>query len=1121
MIKTSLRFIIAIITCMIADIAAATSPIFHNLPLEQACPIYSIDQDSDGMIWLGTANGLYSFDGYRFVEHHKAYGNTLIYSLRAIDNYVVIGGKNGLSVYDRHQGQTVAMNRDIKDEVRTIVCQGGQLLIGSKKTLYSLTPHKKEVNIISHLPHDILSICPTDRGLLIGTLHGLYEITEKKCQHLDIFTSQQQSTVSALEYDQKTGRYWLGTYQRLFSYDIHTGDLKVAHGSNGMVIKSMTNTPQGLFVCSDDGLYVMKDGNVEHIQHDSRNISSLGSNVVWNVYYDSSGNILLGTDQCLSIIMQNKWGCFHSLSTMTGSNMGNDLTCMLTDSHGTIWMGGTVGLIHLTQPACWFMQNDSNYPISHNRVRDICEDSKHNIWISTDIGINLYNSHHIKMAHRMIMDALTHKEVPWIYSMLDDRNGKLWLGACDDGIYVTTPSALYEAEHICIPEKHIVKGLCSQSIRQLTLGKGNKIWVRTTKGISIIDSRTYRVSTLTKERCSLLCADHEGNMWVAHSKGIDVYSTPGRLLRTINFGTPMNNGTHVTAMLEIDGNMWIVMPTFCAIYHKGQWITNVRIPFITAHSACYDTIHKQIVIGGVDGTVTLDPQSILQQPHKHSVILSDLLVNGKLYLPQSGSLQSTAHICLDHSQNNLEFFFSDLPLQHAEMTIYAYRLKGLEKEWHYLMKTSDKIVYNSIPHGDYTLEIHAVDGLGTVGNEVYALKIDILPPWYLTLWAKIIYMLLACAIIYGGVKLYFIRKNLHKEQIARQQIMEESSARIRFYNNLSQNLHQGLSRVMSLITVLAEKDNDPLNRSDFKRLGYESTCLNAFIHQALDTGKSHAADGETALHDINIISFCDAIIQGMAEDIRKRKIKLTHHYSSASLFYRVNIIEWDSVVYTLLRSIIDYSVDGASIAANIIISDANQNFTVSLSSTIFAITEDKLPHFFQQYYDLTDDGNMCRTHDMYLIKDYAEQHNGTADVSVDDNGMTTISLTLPLDRAEERIGLKPAISVISQRDDKLLKEITSIIESNISNSDFNVTELQKEVGIGSKLLYRKVKLCTGMSPVEYIRDIRMKRAAMLLSEGRFAISEVMYMVGFSNSGYFSKCFQKAFGTTPTNFMRQH
>ena len=69
-------------------------------------------------------------------------------------------------------------------------------------------------------------------------------------------------------------------------------------------------------------------------------------------------------------------------------------------------------------------------------------------------------------------------------------------------------------------------------------------------------------------------------------------------------------------------------------------------------------------------------------------------------------------------------------------------------------------------------------------------------------------------------------------------------------------------------------------------------------------------------------------------------------------------------------------------------------------------------------------------------------------------------------------------------------------------------------------VYRKVKQLTGLSPVEYIKNIRMKKAAMLLEQKKFSVAEVMYMVGFSSSSYFSKCFQNEFGVTPKQFIEK-
>ena len=132
----------------------------------------------------------------------------------------------------------------------------------------------------------------------------------------------------------------------------------------------------------------------------------------------------------------------------------------------------------------------------------------------------------------------------------------------------------------------------------------------------------------------------------------------------------------------------------------------------------------------------------------------------------------------------------------------------------------------------------------------------------------------------------------------------------------------------------------------------------------------------------------------------------------------------------------------------------------------------------------------------------------------------TSSSTADEDADEKKSEVAAAEPELSEADQHLLDEINHAIEEHMIDSDFNVTMLQEVMGIGNKQLYRKVKALTGMTPVEYIRDLRMQKAAKLLSAGKFSVSEVMYTVGFSNSSYFSKCFSKVFGMTPTEYMKQ-
>lgn len=102
-------------------------------------------------------------------------------------------------------------------------------------------------------------------------------------------------------------------------------------------------------------------------------------------------------------------------------------------------------------------------------------------------------------------------------------------------------------------------------------------------------------------------------------------------------------------------------------------------------------------------------------------------------------------------------------------------------------------------------------------------------------------------------------------------------------------------------------------------------------------------------------------------------------------------------------------------------------------------------------------------------------------------------------------------------DEALMNAIMRIVGENMMNEGFNVTLLAEMLHLNQKQLYRKLKQLTGKTPVEFIRQKRLQKAASLLEQKCFTVSEVMYKVGFSNPSYFSKCFQKEFGVLPREF----
>jgi YesN/AraC family two-component response regulator len=104
--------------------------------------------------------------------------------------------------------------------------------------------------------------------------------------------------------------------------------------------------------------------------------------------------------------------------------------------------------------------------------------------------------------------------------------------------------------------------------------------------------------------------------------------------------------------------------------------------------------------------------------------------------------------------------------------------------------------------------------------------------------------------------------------------------------------------------------------------------------------------------------------------------------------------------------------------------------------------------------------------------------------------------------------------------DSFLAKLLDVMDKQMDNNTLTVDELVEEMGMGRTVFFNKLKTMTGMSPVEFIREMRIKRAAQLLEDRRYNITEVTYMVGMNDSRYFSKCFKNTYGVTPSDYRKQ-
>ncbi|UCG28105.1 MAG: response regulator, partial [Bacteroidales bacterium] len=123
------------------------------------------------------------------------------------------------------------------------------------------------------------------------------------------------------------------------------------------------------------------------------------------------------------------------------------------------------------------------------------------------------------------------------------------------------------------------------------------------------------------------------------------------------------------------------------------------------------------------------------------------------------------------------------------------------------------------------------------------------------------------------------------------------------------------------------------------------------------------------------------------------------------------------------------------------------------------------------------------------------------------------------ERYSKEVTLEPGDIAVTSADERFLQKTLACIEEHMGDSDFDVRQFQDEMSMSRMQLFRKLKALVGYTPSEFIRNLRLKRAAKLLDQDYGNVAEVCYEVGFNNLSYFAKCFKELFGVLPSEYLK--
>ncbi len=1114
----SKQFILLLIVWLLCSMPVSAVR-FHNIHIDGASTVCSFVQDKYGIIWIGTENGLYSYDGYmcypKFSSHTR--NNTRIHSMLMADrNVIILGTENGIMEYNIEKDKyTYLGNGNLKD-VRAIARMGNKIILGASNGVYVLDVKTRKISDLG-IHHTVYSLLNTKEGLLAGTLNGLFIAEKGKIRRI-VLPGERQPLVNSLLFDKRRHTVWIGCEGALYNSNLKQHlPIPLLAGNS---VKAMTfDKDNNLLIGTDNGLYVYSTlGKAERMIHDARDNYSLSNNIVWSVFRDRWNNIWAGTDNGLSMYYGSSYYSYISIADITQSGEGNCLHNIFRDRMDRMWLGGTNGLLCYRNigssynDILWYRQNSAKTPLSHNRIRNIYEDCDGDIWVATDHGINWFDNSIGKFRNFIITDKTGKYSCSWAYDILLDNKHRLWVAAYMGGIFIIDKKRLLASNGIITADFHLddAKGrLGSIHIGQMAMDSNGYVWAMAYgKSIDAIDTKTFKViSRTTDKSINYLTSDRKGRIWAGYDGGVIMFTSPKSKPIEHDFHDNMPS-SRIISLIDVGGNIWAIGEDICRIINLDGRDIHFKIPVINAITAYYSIKEKMVYIGGNDGFVTINPRAVSNYKSNKQLWLSSLLVNGKEYCSENNSVSLLHDIVLNHDENNLTFRLSDLPYDNIPQAIYAYKLEGSDADWQYLKGGNAEISYNALPYGKYTLLVKNID---SANADIYKLDININAPWYLSIWAKLIYLIIIILAVRWVMHFYAVKKNLQQEQLARRRIMEQSEARVRFFVHLSNEIKKSLVHIISPIYALLDNGNE--DNRQMEEIRNHSVALNALIFNSLDYDGASSED-ETVKPELSAVD----IVRYMKYTVNDIKNKYSHAIKLdsdvSSLTTEIDIVRWDIAVNSLLAFIIRHSKEDSETVVTLHSDIADKRMEVVMSDRNMNIKDPERQFVFQKYGPDSNDADNISS-GLFIAKKYIEMHRGSISLEKTAIGTFVFKISLPLDNAASVNS-----SSDSNTEDRLFSKAMAAIEEHISDSDFNVTSLQTELGVGNKLLYRKIKQVTGMTPVEYIRDIRMKKAALLLREGKFTVSEVMFMVGFSNSGYFSKCFQRTFGMTPTEYSKK-
>ena len=1100
------RFILLLtIVCLGFPIYAANrhdTP-FRNITVEDgllANGVRNIVQDRFGFIWFGTDNGLCRYDGtsihpFRIMENGA---NQFISALMADEDGLYVGTDNGVFFFQFQLEKFQRIAPEIRSTVRDFsLDRDGQVWISMDgHSIFRYVPKTKKIKKYT-IPSSSASmtIAYADAQNRIWAIGGngdgmVSQLNKVKDVFEPVrFVSTLADYGSYTMLQMKDGSLWLGTWNNglLRIHDDSTLEQVINPSLAGVgnhIHCLYELSPTQLLVGCDDGLlcYNPQSHAWNRMTGNGNTPTSISDRFVYTVIGDNEGGIWYGTFYGGVSYLSPVAGRFESYSSDNGLH-GNVISRFCEDNDGHVWIASDDGgLSCFNQAKRQFVDFPHSDVLSRYNIHALCVDGDY-LWIGTySDGIIQLNVQTGSMRHYNLDSGMPS---PSAYALFMDKDKRLWVGTMD---------AIYRYDS----QKDIFVLVMNTNALVIDIDQdaNGDIWASTHgKGILCYRPSTHAhwTKSLPCNQVECLYIDSHQNVWAATTDGLYLCKKSSTKFEKVPLDVPSND---FCAIIEDGEALWLSTTKGLVRYVNNEpvQVYNCQDGLVSEQfqpNSAIKTSDGMLFFGSVRGFNAFYPYQIRVNRTEPPVFITSLKLFNKTIEVGSDQLpEALSHIRqvdLSYKEDMFSLSFAALSYCSPEKNQYAYMLEGFDKDWNYV-GARHEATYTNIPSGTYTFRVKATNNDGIWSTHEATLKIVVHPPFWLTLPAKLIYLLLLLTAIWLFTQ-FRLQKAEKRHQLELGRLNEKKEAevrdaRLKFFTMIAHEIRTPVSLIIGPLEKVKQSFNQHELSNDLDVVDRNARRLLDLVNQLLDFNKVQQEGLQLHFSLQNMGRLLRAVTDRFVPTLQQKNAVLEVNEPPSDFTAVVDEEAITKVVSNLMTNATKYTKDRVCVSC--VVDSDHQHFHIIVEDNGMGISATEQKKIFKPFYQSRDNKPGTGI-GLSIVKNIVDLHHGTVRVESEEGKGAKFIVTLPIRQEDVEIAQEPVKDIVPV-DASTHNEIGDFADESIQNATSHrpkvliVEDNEDMLNFLSNHFKNEYTVLTAQNGVQGLRQLKAHSVTLIVSD---------------------------------------